>query len=56
MSSLELRGKENAKIECARKFFEKITEHANGQKVIYDVVHDYAKLIDIVNGHVAPRS
>ena len=44
MSSMELRKIEECKIECARKFFSGIaTEH-----VKYDVVNDYAKLMNIV--------
>ncbi len=44
MSSLELRGIEQAKIDCARKFFKKITS----SEVNYDVVDSYAKLIGLV--------
>ena len=44
MSSLELRGIEQAKIDCARKFFKKIAS----SEVTYDVVDSYAKLIDLV--------
>ena len=44
MSSMELRKIEECKIECARKFFTSLTtEH-----VKYDVVNDYAKLMNIV--------
>jgi type III restriction enzyme len=48
MSSLDLRGIEGRKIECARKFFEKLTELNEGEKVKYDVVTDYDKLMTIV--------
>ncbi len=44
LSSLQLREVERAKIECARKFFAKITE----DKVKYDVVNSYAKLRELV--------
>jgi type III restriction enzyme len=44
MSSLQLREIEKAKIDCARKFFKKITS----SEVTYDVVDSYAKLIEIV--------
>ena len=44
MSSMDLRKIEESKIECARKFFAKITS----DQVKYDVVDGYAKLMDLV--------
>jgi len=44
LSSMQLREIEKSKIDCARKFFKKIT---SGQ-VKYDVVDSYAKLIQLV--------
>mgnify|MGYP005839650187 CR=1 FL=1 len=44
MSSLELREIEKSKIECARKFFAKITS----EQVKYEVVDSYGKLMDLV--------
>jgi type III restriction enzyme len=44
MSSLELRAIEASKIECARKFFAKITS----DQVKYDVVDSYSKLRELV--------
>jgi type III restriction enzyme len=44
MSSMELRKIEEYKIDCARKFFTGITT----DQVKYDVVSDYAKLMNIV--------
>ena len=44
MSSMDLRKIEEAKIECARKFFSKITS----DQVKYDVVVSYGKLIELV--------
>lgn len=44
MSSMELRKIEECRIECARKFFAKITS----EQVKYDVVDSYAKLMDLV--------
>lgn len=44
MSSMELRKIEESKIECARKFFAKITS----TQVKYDVVDSYAKLMELV--------
>jgi len=44
MSSMELRKIEEAKIECARKFFAKITS----DQVKYDVVNSYGKLMELV--------
>tara|TARA_R110000822_G_scaffold56144_15_gene142100 strand:- start:30754 stop:33810 length:3057 start_codon:yes stop_codon:yes gene_type:complete len=45
MSSLDLRAIEKSKIECARKFFAKITS----EQVRYDVVDSYGKLMDLVS-------
>jgi len=44
MSSMELREIEKSKIECARKFFNKITS----SQVKYDVVDSYGKLMELV--------
>lgn len=44
MSSLELKRIEQAKIDCARKFFAKITS----EQVKYDVVDSYEKLMELV--------
>ena len=46
MSTLQLKGVENAKIECARKFFNSLDK----TDVKYDVVTDYSELMDLVNG------
>lgn len=45
MSSMDLRKIEDAKIECARKFFTKITS----DQVKYDVVNSYGKLMELVH-------
>lgn len=47
LSTLQLKGVENAKIECARKFFDSLNEK-NGQDVIYNVVTDYTELMQLV--------
>ena len=44
MSSMELRKIEECKIDCARKFFTKITT----EQVKYDVVDSYGKLMELV--------
>jgi len=44
MSSVDLRKIEESKIECARKFFTKITS----DQVKYDVVDSYGKLMELV--------
>ena len=44
LSSMDLRKIEEAKIECARKFFAKITS----DQVKYDVVNSYGKLMELV--------
>ena len=46
MSTLQLKGVENAKIECARKFFASLDREA----VKYDVVTDYSELMQLVTG------
>ena len=48
MSSMKLREIEKTKIECARKFFSEISEKVGNDRVRYDVVTDYGKLMDIV--------
>lgn len=48
MSSLELRTIETTKIECARKFFDEINQRFERDKVSYDVVTDFGKLMEIV--------
>ena len=49
LSSLQLKGVENAKIDCARKFFHALNEK-HDQNVKYDVVTDYAELMQLVSG------
>ncbi len=48
MSSMELRAIEATKIECARKFFEEINQRVEPDKVKYDVVTDFGKLMEVV--------
>jgi type III restriction enzyme len=48
MSSMKLREIEKTKIECARKFFDEINQRIDSEKVKYDVVTDYGKLMDVV--------
>jgi len=48
MSSMKLREIEKTKIECARKFFDEISKHITADRVKYDVVTDYGKLMDLV--------
>lgn len=48
LSSLQLRGVEEGKIECARKFFASLNENS-GQDVIYSVVTDYSQLMQLVS-------
>lgn len=49
MSSMKLREIEKTKIECARKFFDEISQQITEDKVKYDVVTDYATLMDVVS-------
>lgn len=48
MSSMKLREIEKTKIECARKFFDEISASVSTDRVKYDVVTDYGKLMDLV--------
>jgi type III restriction enzyme len=48
MSTMKLREIEKTKIECARKFFAEISQRIAHDRVKYDVVTDFAKLMDIV--------
>ena len=50
MSSMQLREIERRKIECAQKFFDKTEMHIAQNRVKYDVVTCYEKLMDIVRG------
>lgn len=47
LSSLQLKGVEDAKIQCARRFFESVGS-INGDSVKYDVVTDYTQLMQLV--------
>jgi len=47
LSTLQIKGVEDAKIECARKFFASLGEK-NGNDVTYDVVTDYTELMQLV--------
>ncbi len=53
MTSLSLRGIEEIKIECARRFFDKINQRIESEKVKYDVVNSYGKLMEIVGTSAA---
>ncbi|WMJ09846.1 type III restriction-modification system endonuclease [Nitrosomonas sp. sh817] len=48
MSSMELREIEKTKIECARKFFDKINQRISTDKVKYEVIDSYGRLMDVV--------
>ena len=48
MSSMKLREIEKTKIECARKFFDEINQQITKDRVKYDVVTDYGKLMELV--------
>lgn len=49
MSSMDLRQIEKSKIKCAKKYFEELGSLINHNKVKYDVVTDFDKLMDIVS-------
>ncbi|MFT4157337.1 MAG: DEAD/DEAH box helicase family protein [Microbacterium sp.] len=48
MSSLQLKGVEDAKIECARKFFASLNDRAAAEGVKYDVIDSYDSLLQLV--------
>lgn len=48
MSSMDLKGIENAKIDCAKRFFEKINTEFTDKHVKYDVVKDFESLKTLV--------
>ncbi|MGE3906773.1 MAG: restriction endonuclease subunit R, partial [Reyranellaceae bacterium] len=48
MSTMKLREIEKTKIGCARKFFDEISKRIKADRVKYDVVTDYGKLMDLV--------
>lgn len=48
LSTLQLRGVEESKIECARKFFATLNAKASADQVRYDVVTDFAQLRQLV--------
>ena len=48
MSAEDLRDLERTKIKCARKFFDQINARLEADKVKYDVVTDFATLMDLV--------
>jgi type III restriction enzyme len=48
LSSLQLRAVEQARIASARKFFERLNE-TEDEPVAYDIVTDYAQLMQLVN-------
>src|SRR5690606_11663723 len=50
MSTLQLKGVENAKIECARRFFESLNGKTGTDGVKYDVVTEYSELMQLVAG------
>ncbi|MFA0520009.1 hypothetical protein AB4501_23975, partial [Vibrio sp. 10N.222.55.E8] len=49
MQSLQLKGAELAKIECAKKFFETVNEKFSENKVRYDVVDSYDSLKTLIH-------
>jgi type III restriction enzyme len=48
LTSLELRGKEELKIACARKFFDELSKRVATDRVKYGVVTNYGELMDLV--------
>ena len=49
MQTLELKGIENTKIECAKRFFNELNKKIDGNLVEYDVADSYESLMKIVS-------
>jgi len=49
MQTLELKGIENTKIECAKRFFSELNKKVNSDLVEYDVVDSYESLMKLVS-------
>ena len=49
MKTLDLKGKEQIKVECAKKFFEELNKSVDHDLVRYDVVDNYESLMKIVS-------
>jgi len=45
---MELREFEKTKIQCAGRFFNEINKKIDSNKVKYDVINSYGKLMEIV--------
>ncbi|HDO7806526.1 TPA: hypothetical protein P5J16_003068 [Legionella pneumophila] len=48
MSSLQLREIEQHKIECARRFFYCLNNNLNENRVKYDVVDSFSRLMEVI--------
>lgn len=48
MQSLQLKGVENTKIECAKRFFNELNKKIDSTSVEYDVVDSYESLMKII--------
>ena len=48
MESLQLKAMEQAKVDCAKRFFEKLSEQISSKKVSYSVVDSFKNLMNIV--------
>jgi type III restriction enzyme len=49
LSTLQLKAVEQAKVECARKFFDEVNKKFDGQ-VRYDIADSYSRLMELVAG------
>ena len=48
MESLQLKAMEQAKVDCAKRFFETLSEQISSKKVSYSVVDSFKSLMNIV--------
>ena len=51
MSTMQLRKIEEKKIDCAKKFFDSLNLKIGSEKIKYDVVTSFSKLMEIVTQH-----
>ena len=49
MNSLDLKGKEAIKVECAKKFFEELNKAKDHDLVHYEVADSYESLMSIIS-------
>ena len=54
LATMQFRGVEETKVDCARKFFDEINAKISPENVKYDVVTNFGKLMEIVGVQTTP--